>query len=461
MKQLLPLLLAAACCHAHAALDAGACKPGPANLQPGAIPGASARLAAARSEPGERRLALADALADLALLSARQNGSPDIAAGGNPSAAELLGEALTIWQGAPHSAGTARSMQAHGVESFNSRQCKLARELLEPALRMSTAAAGPNDAASVAIAQDLMRIGLAQGDAFLVRGLAPSVAAALDARTQLLDAQDGDTVLALVDFYYNQPGDSGQDLQQAERLARRGLALSAPGAALGRVLSYRVASIYYAQLRFADGEALRTRLARERPPLPVIGDYFTGLREAMTAQVRQGRLQPALATARMLLDGRQKGFDTGRLALAQAEAAVAQARIQAQQDRAAPSLALSQALRNSAQARTAQNMQTFWLAQAHSYVGEILHAMGDHDGAAGAYEAALAGFGEGHPGNWRDRIRTRSDLAILYRMRGDAARAMQVQQQVLDELLPVLGEDHPDVKEARAELALLRKLQHG
>jgi hypothetical protein len=46
-------------------------------------------------------------------------------------------------------------------------------------------------------------------------------------------------------------------------------------------------------------------------------------------------------------------------------------------------------------------------------------------------------------------------------MRGDVARALPLQQQVLDELLPLVGEDHPDVQEARAELALLHKLQKG
>jgi tetratricopeptide (TPR) repeat protein len=128
---------------------------------------------------------------------------------------------------------------------------------------------------------------------------------------------------------------------------------------------------------------------------------------------------------------------------------------------AGPPLPLPQAQLASAQARQRHNMEVFWLAQARSYLGEIQHAMGDLDGAAGAYEAALAGFGEGWSSNWRDRTRTRSDLAIVCRMRGDAARALALQQQVLDELLPLVGENHPDVKEAREEIALLRKLQQG
>jgi len=460
LKHLLSLLLAAAACHAHAALDATACKPGPGNLKPGAIQEASARLAAARSEPGERRFALADALADLALLSARQNGSPDIATDGNPAPAELLREALAIWTGAPRSMDTARTLQARGADFFNSRQCRLGRELLEPALRLSSAVAGPDDPASVAIAQDLLRIALAQNDGSQIRRLAPAMKTGLEARKRPLDPQDEQTVLALVDFFYAQPDDRPEDIQLAEYLAQRGLALSAGTATSARrLLSYRLVSIHYARLRYADGEALRTQLAAGRPAPAVSKDAFMRQREELIALVRKGQLQAALDMARTVVAQRQQAFDTSGEALAQAEAA--QARIQTQQDPAPATSAQTQAGLAVAQARTWRNTETLWLAQARSYLGEIQHAMGDLDAAAGAYEAALAGFGDGRSGNWRDRTRTRSDLAIVYRTRGDVARALALQQQVLDELLPLVGEDHPDVKEARAELALLRARQHG
>jgi tetratricopeptide (TPR) repeat protein len=459
LPPLLPLLLAAAFGHAHAALDATACKPGPANLNPGAVQEASARLAAARSQPGEQQLALADALANLALLSARQNGSPDIATDGNPAPADLLRQSLAIWNAAPPSAALARTLQTRGREFFDSHQCLLSREVLESALRLSSASAGPNAPASVAIAQDLLRVGLAQRDDALVRRLAPTATAALDARTQPLDPQDEQTVLALVDFFYSQPGDSRQDLQQAEHLAQRGLALTTPGTATSarRVLSYRLASIYYAELRYADGEALRIQLANGAPDPFSRKDELGRQRDELIALVRKGDLQAALGMARTLLDQRQQALEASRQALAQAEAAQAQA----QQDPAQPSLARSQALRTSAQARARQNAETLRLALVRSYQGEVLHAMGDLDGAAAAYETALAGFAEARTTLWEDRTRTRSDLAILYRTRGDYARALPLQQQVLDELLPLVGEDHPDVKEARAELALLHKLKHG
>jgi tetratricopeptide (TPR) repeat protein len=455
MKRLLPLLLAAAFGHAHAALDATACKPGFGNLKPDAVQEASARLAAARSEPGERRFALADALADLALASARQNGSPDIATNGNPSASELLREALTIWTGATRSVPLAATLHARGVEFFNNRQCRLARELLEPALRLSSAASGPNDPESVAIAQDLLRIALSQNDGSQVRRLAPVVTPGLDARKRLLEPEDQQTVLALVGFFYSQP-DNRDDLQQAEHLAQRGLALTPAGAPARRLFPYRLASIYYAQLRYADGEAVRLELTRGRPELAGRKDELGRQREELIALVRKGELRAARSMAKAMLEQRQEAFELSRQALARAEAAEAQ--INAQQDLALAKAARLQAVRTTGQARFRQTLDVFNLAETRSYLGEILHAMGDLDGAAAAYETALAVFAEGGSYRWQDRIRTRSDLAILYRTRGDVAHALALQQQVLDELLALVGEDHPDVKEARAELALLHKL---
>ncbi len=459
-KPLLPLLLAAAFGQAHAALDATACKPAPASLKPGAVQEAAARLAAARNAPGERRFALADALADLALLSARQNGSPDTASDGNPAPAELLRDALAIWTGAPRSMEAARTLQARGIDFFNSRQCGLARDLLEPALRMAGAVAGPNGPESLAIGQDLLRIALAKSDGSQIRRYAPAMKAALEARRRPLEAQDEQAVLALVDFFYGQPDDNPQDILQAETLAQRGLALTAGTATSARrLLSFRLASIYYAQLRFAEGEALRTELAAGRPAPALPKDAFARQREELVALVREHELQAALRMARMVVAQRQAAFDASREALARAEAALA--RLKAQQEPAGVTPALTEAQRTSAQGRLWHDTEALQLAQARSYLGEIQHAMGELDAAAGTYEAALAGFAEGRVGDWKDRVRTRSDLAILYRMRGDAARAIPLQQQVLDELLPVLGEAHPDVKEARAELALLRKLQGG
>jgi tetratricopeptide (TPR) repeat protein len=491
MKRLLPLLFAAVAGHAQAALDAGACRQVPGKVNPDALREASARLAAARSQPGERQLVLADALANLALLSGRQSGSRNMAADGNPSPDALMREALEIWHSAPFNAAVARSLHVRGLEFFDSQQCWFGQLVLEEALRLTKKTAGPNDPASVAISQDLLRIALAQSNGSSVRRLAPVAAAALETRSRPLDPQDEEMVVALVDFFYSQP-DNRQDLEQAERLAQRGLALSGAGMPGRRLLAYRLASIYYAQGRHAEGEAVRGQLVADRPDPYKPRGGIERQREELAALVRKGDLPAALKMARALVGQREQAFGASRQALLQAEAALAQtvtalppppaapAAGQAPMPpagqqvirlavrhagppagQAGPPLPLPQAQLASVQARQRHNMEIFWLAQARSYLGEIQHAMGDLDGAAGAYEAALAGFGEGRTSNWRDRTRTRSDLAIVYRMRGDAARALALQQQVLDELLPLVGDKHPDVKEAREEIALLRKLQQG
>jgi hypothetical protein len=469
-KRFLPLvlvLLAAAAGHADAALDVMACAQGRSNLPSGAILEASSRLAAARSQPGEQQLVLADALTRLALLSGRQSGSPDIAADGNPAPSELLRQALAIWNAAPPSTALARALQAHGQEFFNSQQCLLSREVLESALRLSSAAAGPNDAVSVSISQDLLRIGLAQRDEALVRRLAPTAKGALDARTQPLDPQDEQTVLALADFYYRQPDDKDkQELQMAEQLAQRGLALTTAGTATSarRQLSYRLASIYYAQLRYAEGEALRAQLAGNGPDPFARKDAFGRQREELIALVRKGDLKTAAGMGMGMVDRHAQALDASRRALAEAE--LARAGLLENKTQAGPAEEQAQVQRNIAQAeravgqaRARRNAAVISLAQVRSYLAEILHAMGNLDSAAAAYESALAGFEEAQSKGWQDRSRTRSSLAILYRTRGDAARALTLQQQVLDELLPLLGEAHPDVQEARAEIALLRKMQ--
>jgi tetratricopeptide (TPR) repeat protein len=499
----LPLLFAAVFCNAHAALDASACTQRPVKVSPDALRDASARLSAARHQPGERQMALADALAGLALLSSRLSGTRNIAADDNPSPEALLREALEIWHGRPGDAALARALHVRGLEFFDSQQCWFGQLVLGEALRQSKAALGPNDPASVAISQDLLRIALAQGAGSSVRQLAPVAAAALETRSRPLDAQDEQMVLALVDFFYSQPDDNRQDLQQAERLAQRGLALSGAGMPGRRLLAYRLASIYYAQGRHAEGEAVRSQLVGDRPDTykPQVG--IERQREALAALVRKGDLPGALNKARALVGERELAFDASTKALVQAETALAQSvTVTMARPQVAPAAALvpppparpaagqapaqqtaqpviwqsvrhaeppagqaglplSPAQLASAQARHRRNMDIFWLAQARSYLGEILHAMGDLDGAAGAYEAALAGFGEGRTNNWRERTRTRSDLAIVYRMRGDVTRALSLQQQVLDELLPLVGEDHPDVKEAREEIALLKKPGQG
>jgi len=49
------------------------------------------------------------------------------------------------------------------------------------------------------------------------------------------------------------------------------------------------------------------------------------------------------------------------------------------------------------------------------------------------------------------------DLAILYRTKGEPARALPLLQEAMKTMLDQLGPDHPDVLEGEAELARIHK----
>jgi tetratricopeptide (TPR) repeat protein len=274
-----------------------------------------------------------------------------------------------------------------------------------------------------------------------------------------MDPSQTHMLSALVDYFATQPEDRQQDLRLAEQFAQRGLALipaDMPTAAR-RLLSWRLVSIYYAELRYPEAEALRARLLDGKPAPAARKDEFAQQREALQALVRKGDLDGALALARSTLDARQQAFYASGQAVGDADFALAKAR----QDGATAANALAELTRGSAQAHARENGERLRLAETQRYLGEILHAMGKLDEAATAYQQALGNFPAAGQLRSLDRAHTRSDLAMLYRTRGELAKALPLQQQVLDELLPMVGEDHPDVIEARNELALLRKMAAG
>lgn len=456
---ILPLALAAAFGHAHAATDNGACRVRPvAGLDPAAVQQAGERLAAVRG-PSGNPLALADALSGLALASVRQSGRPDLDSGGQPAPTELVRQAIAIWNAAGPDPKLARAVQERGLDFFNIGQCGLGREVLEAALRLSGGAARPDDQAGMRIVEDLLRVALAMRDDASIRRLAPQVTTALEAAARPLDPTETQMLVTLVEYFALQPEDRQDDYRLAEQFAQRALALlpaDVPSAAR-RLLSWRLVSIYYAELRYADAEALRARLLAGQPAPAMRKDEFAQQREALAVLVRKGDLNGAQALARTTLEARQQAYYATGQAVGDAEFALAQAR----QNAATAPATLADLARRSAQAHARENLEKIRLAQTRSYLGEILHAMGDLDGAAAAYRQALEGFPVAGYMRSLDRAHTRGALAILYRTRGDYASALPLQQQVLDELLPALGEAHPDVQEARKELALLRKLAGG
>jgi hypothetical protein len=435
-------LLLAACSAPAFAGSPYSCKPVVTVRTPDLIAQAMGRRADAQREPGAERLALADADAQLARAIMLQNGLADSGLDGGPVPRDLVREALDIWSQARPDPVLARQLRAQADEFANAHQCAFARSVLQAALAMTDRTAGADSPDAVLIVQDALQVAAAAGDAATMSALSPRQLAALRARTAPLDQTGLAINEALIGIHYQR-----DETALAEEYVQRSLALlpqDASAPASTRRLKLKLASIYYAQLRFAEAEALRAALVKPLPKAPVARE-----REALIEQVRAGDLQGALARGQALLGKYRQEWEQNRTALAAAEQRLEQIRNTPGADKTA----VTQAERDVGTLRQRTRFAAVDTGNMQNYVGEILWALGRLDEATASCEAALATLGT----TPADVTAAKSDLAILLRMRGDTARALALQEEVLQALLPLLGPDHPDVRTAQAELALLRK----
>jgi tetratricopeptide (TPR) repeat protein len=448
-RRLLPLLLAA-CCASASAAETSLCAALPLLPNDDAIAQAKERLAAAKAAPSEGRLDVADASVVLASAILRRTGQVDVGLDGGPPPFRLVQDALVIWSQARPDAALVRRIQAAEVPLLNAHQCRPALSVLQAAASAAQQAGG--DGLAIGIAHDTLRVALALNDAAAVRSAAPRWTAALQQLTSPLGLAELDVVFDLLAFDYRNEDNAG-----AEQLAQRALALlprnlpSSPASA--RRLNAELASIYYAQLRFAEGEALRASLVTAKPAEQNAHAEFTRRRDALAAQVRSGDLLGAGTGLESALPAYERALETARSALAAAEGR--QAALQA--DPATMKNALAQAARDAAGARGLVAASAMRLAELLDAAGEIEHAQGRLDAAIAFYERALATLNKDQAAGSVEAARFRSDLALALHARGKAAQALVLQEQVLQVLLPLYGAAHPDVREAQAELAALRK----
>jgi hypothetical protein len=416
---------------------------------PDLITQATGRRADAQREPGAERLALADADAKLARAIMLQNGLADAGIDGGPVPRDLMREALDIWSQARPDPALARQLRAQADEFTNAHQCVFARSVLQAALAMTDRTAGADSPDAVMIVQDALKVAAAAGDAATMSALSPRRLAALRTRTAPLDQAGLAINEVLIGIHYQR-----DETALAEEYVQRSLTLlpqDASAASSTRRLKLKLASIYYAQLRFAEAEALRAALVKPHPTAPFVPEPE---REALIEQVRAGDLQGALARGQALLAKRRQKWEQNRTDLAAAEQRLEQMRNTPGADKTA----VTQAERDAGTLRQRTNSAAIDTGEMQNYVGEILQALDRLDEATASCEAALATFGTTTLRAGAENVNAaKSDLAILLRMRGDTARALALQEEVLQALLPVFGSDHPDVRTAQAELALLRK----
>lgn len=459
MKRTLFLMLLAASAGAPAQTPAPTASPAAApgavacdtpvyQVEPEALASARQALDKASAAPGAGQLELAAALADLAYVTVRQS-APQAQRDANRKATlDMIERAQAIWTAAPASADLAQDLLRRGRTARGASHCPLALNLLETALAVADKAKGATDPLPLSVARELMLLATNMGDDPTVNALAPRLLAALPTDQAPLDGIPYAAYLAAADYYYR-----SEDHERVEvlvnGLAERARATPAGRARLPRLDAER-ASIYYAQGRYKEAEALRPPPAHpERQPDPLLAEVKRAEMDMILA-VRGGRLQNALALGEAAL----ARIDAGRAANA-TELESAQAQWETEKRNGARE-ALAAARTRLAQARREAAIWQQALADMQGYTGEVQHALGRLDAALPLYEQALRNYPSAGAANVYAIERVRGDMALVYRARGEHARALALQQQVRDTLLPLLGARHPDVREAESEIAALK-----
>lgn len=443
--RLLALLLAVwATTSAAAPLD---CQASPGRFDPNAVARAEAQLASARAQPDQ--LALADALANMAAATAAQPGGATRKRDGRDSALDLLGRAQALWLAAPPDPAIARSLLERGRSQIAARHCSLALGLLETAIAVSDKAGGKDDPLTLAILRDLIQVAGAMDDDPTLHAFGDRLAASLATDPTPLAPSNLGAYLALNAYFYKTEN-NGPAERLMTRLLDRARSAAAQDSALIRRMSAELASVYYAQLRYKEAQALFT------VPPTAFRDPRQELHRktelAMAASVRSGDLAGALALGEETLaryeDERARIEPVLAASTARRDAAVSERRLDAADER-----------KKLAQAESEFRVLQSRIADMQGNVGEVQHALGRYPAALALYEKALSNYVSPDTVQVYQVARIRADLAQLHRTRGDLSAALAQQQKVHQALLPLLGAPHPDVREAESEIAALQAAQ--
>ena len=421
---------------------------------PEALARASQGLDRARADPGPENLYLAAALADLAFATARQGGPQAQRDANREAALDMAERAATIWHAASPSATLAQDLQRRARAARNADHCPLALSLFESALGVADAVTDKtrdaNDPLALSVARELMLLASAMSDDPTMNTLAPRLLAALSTDRAPLEGTSYAAYLAAADHF-----DRAEDNERAEALVNkltervRGAAGDAASAPRLRRLNAERASIYYAQGRYKEAEALAPQRVFGQPRQDALRAELENTQSDMTLQVRHGRLKDALSIGEAALARIEAGRASSQAALAEAQAQWEAEKRNGGRD------ALAAARKRLVQARLDANTWQQALADMQGNTGEVQHALGRLDLALPLYEQALQNYPSSAGSNVYAIERVRGDMALVYRARGDNARALALQQQVHATLLPLLGAQHPDVREAESEFAAL------
>lgn len=424
---LLCLLLAASSAHA-APVPAIDC-PGYPRSAPAYTQNEAARarrdLEAAIANPGAENLVLAETLARVA---------DSYADGFDRTTAEQLAlRAYAIWSAATPTADLAEKLRGWGASDGRNARCVVAKPMLQASLGMFEKLYGPEDERTLRAVHDLLQVSISLADTGAVDELAPRLMGAWDKRGASAGVDRPALHLRLALFYLKL-----EQFAKAEALARPGLALAISqrpvNARLAADLSTVLAGACFGQLRYAEGVAALPKLA----PFPVRQPPLKRNEDEIIAMARAGNLAAALARVQQVLAQDQAKLEKDQLALSEAEASPANA----QQSEAA---------------RRAVAYDAANVANMLDWLGELHQGQGDLEQAQQAYLQALDLLAQHRPIDPLKVSRVQFDLAMLYRVRGEPARALPLLQEAMKTMLPLLGAEHPDVVDSEVELARIHK----
>lgn len=428
MKRLLPcLLLAAASVHAAPIRDVY-CSDYPRSVPRYTqqdVAKAKRELEAAIQNPGPGNLLLAQALARMA--DSYSDGYDRV------TASDLGERAGTIWAAAAPAGDLAEQLRGWGASDGRNGRCEVAKPMLQASLGMFDELYGPDDERTLRAVHDLLQVSISLADAEAVDKLAARLLPAWDKRGAVADVDRPALHLRLAVFYLKL-----EQFAKAEAVARQGIELALATQPANRKqaadLRNALASAYFGQLRYAEGEAaLAKRIPRpdQQPPRK-------HKEEEIIAMTRGGDLAGATASAQQLLAQDQAKLQEDERALSEAEARTGNAK---QRDTARRTVASDSAN----------------VGEMLDWLGELHQAQNDPVRAEQMYVQALGLFDKYPATDPLKASRVQFDLGILYRLRGEPARALPLQEAAMKSMLPLLGGEHPDVADSEAELARIHK----
>lgn len=366
----------------------------------------------------------------------------------------LIKEATAIWAAQPADARLVGQMHEQARKLMKSGNCMAAAALLRSTLPLAEQFMPRDEVQIHAVLADLVRVAAVQRDKAALLQNGPRLTAYWERQGMPEDAIASQVYSTLAAEYL-------KDAQYAlaEPLVLRNLhngeqKYGADHVALAPRLQ-DLASLYYGQLRFNEGEAAMERVATiQRNANAASAQRPLSAQQRSEADMRRLFNQGDIAGA--LAHGEQ---EVARLEpVASAATQALQAATKAREEHPPGSATAHMLARPEQQARYRMAASVGELAAARLRIAEILHAQKRYDQAQALYQQALGDIARAG-GDALQTALAKSALAMLYRARGNQAAALPMQSEALELMLPLYGRDHPDVIGSARELAAMYQRQ--